>query len=120
MSSRDQASAAAILAVIARIPRGRVTTYGSVATRAGLPGRARLVGKLLRELPAGSKLPWHRVVAAAGRVALPPSSPSRQRQIELLKREGILVVRGRVDMRQHGWSAATNDDLDRLLWGGGE
>jgi methylated-DNA-protein-cysteine methyltransferase-like protein len=120
MASAADGSDKAILAVIARIPRGRVTTYGSVATRAGLPGRARLVGKLLRELPAGSKLPWHRVVAAAGRIALPASSASRQRQIERLQREGVFVVRGRVDMTRYGWSAASGDDLDRLLWGGGE
>ena len=108
----------AILAVVARIPRGRVTTYGSVAARAGLPGRARLVGKVLRELPTGKRVPWHRVIAAAGRIALPASSPSRQRQIERLQREGVFVVHGRVDMERHGWSAAAGDDLDRLLWGG--
>jgi methylated-DNA-protein-cysteine methyltransferase-like protein len=117
MASRGDPVAVAILDVVARIPRGRVTTYGSVAARAGLPGRARLVGRLLRELPQGSKLPWHRVVAAAGRVALPPSSPSRARQIARLQREGVLVVRGRVDMTRHGWSAAPDNDLDRLLWG---
>lgn len=120
MTTTADANAAAILAVVAKVPRGRVTTYGSVATRAGLPGRARLVGRLLRELPAAHKYPWHRIVAAAGRIALPESSPSRQTQIERLQREGVLVVRGRVDMRRYGWSAAPDDDLDRLLWGAGE
>jgi methylated-DNA-protein-cysteine methyltransferase related protein len=96
-----------------------VTTYGSVANRAGLPGRARLVGKVLRELPAGNELPWHRVVAAAGRIALPEGSPSRRRQIERLQEEGVLVDRGRINIERFGWSAA-QDDLDRLLWGGDE
>jgi methylated-DNA-protein-cysteine methyltransferase related protein len=112
-------SAAAILAVIARVPRGRVTTYGSVAVRAGLPGRARLVGKILRELPAGNDTPWHRILAAGGRIALPEGSPSRQRQIERLQDEGVLVRRGRVDLGRYGWSAV-HDELDRLLWGGDE
>jgi methylated-DNA-protein-cysteine methyltransferase-like protein len=116
MGMTANAKETAILAVVARVPRGRVTTYGSVAARAGLPGRARLVGKVLRELPAGNKLPWHRVVAAAGRVALPEGSPSRKRQIERLQEEGVLVIRGRIELRRYGWSAA-HDDLDRLLWG---
>ena len=116
MGTSANDSAAAILAVIARVPRGRVTTYGSVAVRAGLPGRARLVGKILRDLPAGNDAPWHRILAAGGRIALPESSPSRQRQIERLQEEGVLVTRGRVDLGRYGWSAV-HDELDRLLWG---
>jgi methylated-DNA-protein-cysteine methyltransferase related protein len=119
MSTTADAGVAAILAVVARVPRGRVTTYGSVAARAGLPGRARLVGRVLRELPAGNDLPWHRIVAAAGRIALPEGSPSRSRQIERLQEEGVLVCRGRIDIRRFGWSAG-HQDLDRLLWGGDE
>ncbi len=114
MAARQEHEAA-ILAVIARIPRGRVTTYGSVAARAGLARRARLVGKVLGTLPADSALPWHRVVAAAGRVALPEGSASRRRQLERLLDEGVLVVRGRIDLARYGWSTAT--DLDQLLWG---
>jgi methylated-DNA-protein-cysteine methyltransferase-like protein len=117
MGTSANDNAAAILAVIARVPRGRVTTYGSVAVRAGLPGRARLVGKILRDLPAGNAIPWHRILAAGGRIALPEGSPSRQRQIERLQDEGVLVTRGRVDLGRHGWSAV-HHELDRLLWGG--
>ena len=108
--------AAAILAVIERIPRGRVTTYGSVAARAGLPRQARLVGKLLSSLPPRSPLPWQRVVAAGGRIAFPDGSPSRARQIRLLRSEGVDASRGRVDLERHGWGAADGADLDRWLW----
>ena len=108
--------AAAILAVIERIPRGRVTTYGSVAARAGLPRQARLVGKLLSSLPPRSPLPWQRVVAAGGRIAFPDGSPSRKRQIRLLRSEGVDASRGRVDLERHGWGAADGADLDRWLW----
>jgi methylated-DNA-protein-cysteine methyltransferase-like protein len=66
-------------------------------------------------LPDGSALPWHRVVAAGGRVALPEGSESRRRQLERLLDEGVLVVRGRIDLARYGWSTAT--DLDQLLWG---
>jgi methylated-DNA-protein-cysteine methyltransferase related protein len=60
---------AGILAVVARIPSGRVATYGQVARLAGLPGHARLVGYALSALPDRSPVPWHRVVNAEGRIS---------------------------------------------------
>jgi methylated-DNA-protein-cysteine methyltransferase-like protein len=100
---------------VARIPRGKVTTYGAVATRAGMPRRARLVGRTLSALPDGSELPWHRVVAAGGRIALPEGSPGREEQLERLRREGVAATGGRVDLRRHGWQSPAVD-LDRWLW----
>jgi methylated-DNA-protein-cysteine methyltransferase-like protein len=108
---------AAIIGVVRKIPRGRVTTYGSVATRAGLPRQARLVGKVLAGLPQDSGVPWQRVVAAGGRIAFPAGSPARARQISRLRAEGIDAARGRVDLVRHGWGAAVGD-LDQLLWSG--
>ena len=107
--------AEAIVAVVASIPRGKVTTYGAVATRAGLPRRARLVGRTLSALPAGSRVPWHRVVAAGGRIAFPAGSPAREEQIARLRREGVEAGRGRIDLRRHGWQSPP-DSLDRWLW----
>jgi methylated-DNA-protein-cysteine methyltransferase-like protein len=109
----------AILAVVADVPRGRVTTYGAVAERAGWPRRARLVGKVLSGLPEGSDVPWHRVVAAGGRIAFPPGSSSHLRQVERLAGEGVEVRMGRVDLASHGWRGGRGD-LDRYLWGGDE
>jgi len=104
-----------ILAVVERIPRGKVTTYGAVAARAGLPRRARLVGRVLSDLPAGSTVPWHRVVAAGGRIAFPQGAMARQEQIERLGREGVAASTGRVNLRLHGWQSPP-EDLDRWLW----
>jgi methylated-DNA-protein-cysteine methyltransferase related protein len=56
-----------IYAVVSRIPRGRVATYGQVARLAGVPGRARLVGFAMAALPDRTRVPWHRVVNAQGR-----------------------------------------------------
>lgn len=109
--------AAAILAVVRDIPRGRVTTYGAVAARAGLPRQARLVGKVLGSLTDGSKVPWQRVVAAGGRIAFPQGSPSRERQIARLARDGVDASKGRVDLARYGWGAAVGT-LDHLLWSG--
>ena len=48
--------------IVAAIPEGYVTTYGDVAKLAGSPRAARQVGGVLKRLPEGSTLPWHRVV----------------------------------------------------------
>ncbi len=82
--------------VVAAIPRGQVSTYGSVARAAGLPGRARLVGRALRESPKEMMLPWHRVVGAGGRIVLPPAEPGRREQIRRLRAEKVLVREGRI------------------------
>ncbi|HEV2539459.1 MAG TPA: MGMT family protein [Frateuria sp.] len=108
-----QESHARVYAAIAAIPRGRVASYGAIAARAGLPGRARLVGKLLGQTPSDIALPWHRVLRASGQVALPPGSRGFREQCRLLRAEGIEVKNGRVPLSRFGLDA----DLDRALWG---
>jgi len=75
--------------VVALIPKGCVATYGDVARMAGLPGAARRVGAALRGLPKNTRIPWHRVVNAQGRLSLPEGSPSRALQKDRLEAEGI-------------------------------
>lgn len=92
-----------ILATVDAIPRGRVASYGQVAAEAGLPGRARLVGRLLRELPAGSKLPWHRVLRSDGSIAGRGDGAAMTTQRRRLAREGLAFdARGRVP-RERFW-----------------
>jgi methylated-DNA-protein-cysteine methyltransferase-like protein len=114
-SRRMQDAADAILAVVARVPRGKVTTYGAVAELAGLPRRARLVGRVLARLPSGSRVPWHRVVAAGGRIAFPSGTDARERQLARLRREGVDASNGRIDLRRFGWRSPPRD-LDEWLW----
>ena len=101
----------AIVRAIRSIPAGSVASYGELAARAGLPGRARLVGRILGEMP-DAKLPWHRVLRSDGRIAFPPGSRSFREQVRRLAGEGVLVVRGRVDLSRHGWER----NLDAVLW----
>lgn len=97
-----------ILAAIRAIPRGCVAGYGHVARRAGLPGRARLVARVLgRNDDPG--LPWHRVLRSDGRIAFPPGSEGWRDQARRLRDEGVEVVDGRVRMPA--------DTLDAALWG---
>ncbi|MHB2017189.1 MAG: MGMT family protein [Candidatus Xenobia bacterium] len=80
---------AAVYATVRRIPRGRVSTYGDVAAAAGWPGYARHVGKALSLLAEGSKVPWHRVVNAAGGISPRGDGTSVAEQRARLLREGV-------------------------------
>ena len=99
---------ARIYAVIRRIPRGRVATYGQVAALAGLPGRARLAGYALHASHPHHGLPWHRVLGAGGRLTLAALDPeSALVQCMQLEAEGVrFTSRGRVDMAACQWRPA--------------
>ncbi|MGH3785839.1 MAG: MGMT family protein [Pseudonocardiaceae bacterium] len=81
--------------VVAAIPAGSVLAYGDVAARAGLPGRARLIGRILAE--DGYDLPWHRVLRADGT----PAPHLAAEQLARLRAEGVLAEGGRVLMRRY-------------------
>lgn len=99
---------ARIIAVVRRIPRGRVATYGEVATLAGYPHAPRLAGYALHALPDGSPVPWHRVLGAGGKLSLARLSPDGALLQKLkLEAEGVAFdPRGRVRLAQHGWPRA--------------
>jgi methylated-DNA-protein-cysteine methyltransferase related protein len=98
-------AAAAICAVIRRIPKGWVATYGQVAAMAGLPRRARLVGQVLQHLEPATDIPWHRVVNAKGEVSYALSRDgSDDLQQRLLVEEGV-----EFDDRNHC-------NLERFRW----
>ena len=84
------------------IPPGKVASYGQVAAAAGLPGRARLVGRAMRNLPENSAVPWYRVVNAAGRISL-PADGAGDLQRALLEDEGVEFVKDRIDLKRFGW-----------------
>ena len=100
-----------IYAVIRRIPRGRVATYGQIATLAGLDGHARQVGYALHALPSGSGVPWHRVVNSFGEVSRRSDSDSDELQVELLMAEGVVFdTAGRIDLRRFRWRVRAGRD----------
>jgi methylated-DNA-protein-cysteine methyltransferase related protein len=88
----------AIYLALAQIPKGKVITYGNLAKLAGMPNGARLVGRLMCELPEGSRLPWHRVINAQGKLSLPEDSDSYREQIKRLKKEGVVINNGKIKL----------------------
>jgi methylated-DNA-protein-cysteine methyltransferase-like protein len=88
-----------MLKTVARIPRGKVATYGDVAYVSGYPGSSRQVVWALR---SASGVPWHRVVGAGGRILLPAELGMEQRF--RLEAEGVRFTGLRVDMDAHGWA----------------
>jgi methylated-DNA-protein-cysteine methyltransferase-like protein len=96
-------SYARIYAVVRRIPRGRVATYGQVAELAGLGGHARQVGYALHALPESTTVPWHRVLNARGTLS-PRHSAGEISQRLRLEREGVR------------FDAGGRVPLDRLRW----
>lgn len=79
----------AILTALNAIPPGHVTSYGEVARRAGLPGYARLVCRVLRELPDRGQTPWWRVIRADGRFGMDETSAAGREQRQRLREEGL-------------------------------
>ena len=93
-----------IYAVVRRIPRGRVLSYGEVARLAGLPGHARQVGYAMHALPGGTAVPWHRVVNAQGGISLRKAGSGQVTQRILLEREGVeFNWKDRIDLKKFGW-----------------
>jgi methylated-DNA-protein-cysteine methyltransferase-like protein len=91
--------------VVARIPKGRVATYGQVALLAGLPRQARLVGYALHALPADGAVPWHRVVNAKGQISLRANGLGHDElQAHLLRREGVRFVAGAIPLSRYRWA----------------
>lgn len=92
--------------VVRRIPPGRVATYGQIAALAGMRGHARQVGYALHDLPAGSDVPWHRVINARGEISKRSSGRTDQR--DRLESEGVdFGLTGRVELDRFRWRVRT-------------
>ena len=99
MADSSEESRELVWQIVHAIPAGRVATYGQVAALAGMPQKSRLVGRVLSQLPKGTKLPWHRVINSQGRI----SNPDPTRQKEKLEREGVVFINGRASLKIYRW-----------------
>jgi methylated-DNA-protein-cysteine methyltransferase-like protein len=102
-----------IYAIVRRVPRGRVATYGLIARLAGIPRHARRVGYALAALREDG-VPWHRVVNAKGEISLRPTAGYAE-QRGLLEREGVVFdAEGRIDLARFQWRPCIGSPLDSL------
>lgn len=89
--------------IVHQIPAGKVSSYGQVAKLAGLPGYGRYVGHVMKNLPKGTKLPWHRVANSQGKLSFPRDSKEYQTQKRRLESEGIVFVNGKFSKKEFSW-----------------
>ncbi|MBP6786479.1 MAG: MGMT family protein [Candidatus Promineofilum sp.] len=113
-----------VYAVVRRIPRGRVTSYGRIAAMLGRPNAARAVGYALSALAgkqqADPPLPWYRVINHAGRISTPDMDGGANQQMKLLRAEGVAVSDElRVDLGLYLWEGLHLLEIDDILAGRG-
>ncbi|WP_151956206.1 MGMT family protein [Acinetobacter guillouiae] len=94
-----------ILNVIIQIPQGNVASYGQVAKYAGLPKHARLVGRVLGQLPEDHDIPWYRVVNSQGRISLKKLDEKGMCiQTAKLLAEDVVVIDGKINLKKYQWA----------------
>lgn len=98
-----------IYEVVKRIPRGKVATYGQVAALAGNKRWARVVGYALHVNPSEKEIPCYRVVTKDGAVSKAFVFGGKNRQIELLKADGIEFKDDHVIMEKYQWETPFAD-----------
>ena len=98
------------------IPQGKIACYGQIADLAGLPGKARLVGKALGCVPEsgwrGRAVPWYRVINAQGKISFPVSSKYFEKQKQLLQDEQVVIIGAKIKLTEFQWQP----DLAELLF----
>jgi methylated-DNA-protein-cysteine methyltransferase-like protein len=104
--------ASAVYAMVRRIPRGEVATYGQVAVLVGRDRAARAVGGAMRSCP--DDVPWHRVVNAQGGISRRRrDTGSMLTQRIRLEQEGVRLRRGRVSLERYRWQPDSRIDRTR-------
>ena len=93
-----------VIEIVKQIPYGKVTNYGTVATLAGNPRQARVVGYILHKFSEKYNLAWQRVVNKDGYISIKSSDHPKELQKALLIQEGVEVSKDFVvDLDKYGW-----------------
>jgi methylated-DNA-protein-cysteine methyltransferase-like protein len=106
---------AQIWTTVQLIPKGKVACYGQIADLAGLPGRARLVGKALGKVPKygwqEKLVPWYRVVNPIRKISFPMDNHYFQKQKRALQAEDVVVIGAKIKLKDFQWQP----DLSEIL-----
>jgi methylated-DNA-protein-cysteine methyltransferase related protein len=93
-----------VIALIRKIPRGKVASYGQIARLAGSPHGARGVVWILHSSSKKHKLPWHRVIKSSGHLAFPENHPHFVMQKTFLQKEGIRIIKNHINIKRNQWA----------------
>jgi len=92
-----------IYKIAAKIPRGRVATYGQLAKMAGSPRAARAVGMCMKKNPDMKIVPCHRVVASDGKLTGYSAGNGITTKKKMLLKEGVIFTGNRVNLARSQW-----------------
>lgn len=92
-----------VLEIVKQIPKGKVTTYGHIAEKAGARKSSRMVGYILNSYKGDERYPFHRVVNRLGELSGKQHFPTPNAMKEMLQSEGINFKDEAVDMKSHLW-----------------
>ena len=108
----DKSTFEIIYNIVKQIPKGKVATYGQVASLAGNRRWSRVVGYALHVNPDPKNIPCHRVVNRLGEVSKAFAFGGESRQIALLEAEGVEAKNGRVDLEKYRWNRVTLEMME--------
>jgi len=92
-----------VRAVVASIPKGKVATYGQVATLAGKPGASRAVGMIMSNNKDTKAVPCHRVVGSTGALTGYAYGDGKITKKKMLEKEGVSFKGDRIDLKASQW-----------------
>ena len=91
-----------VIKIISLLPKGKVASYGQIATAAGNPKASRQVSRLLHTCTKKYNLPWHRVINSSGKISL--KGESYYKQVALLESEDVeFNLNGSIDFKRFGF-----------------
>jgi len=113
-----------VYALVRQIPRGKVSSYGRLASMLGRPRAARAVGYALNGLkdkqdnPAYADVPWQRVVNSKGRISIINREHGGNEQAARLRDEGVVVNdKLQIDLDIYLWQGLHWIEIDDILQG---
>ena len=90
--------------IVAKIPRGKVATYGQIARLAGNPKAARAVGMCMKKNPYAPRVPCHRVIGRDGRLVGFSAGNGINTKRKMLEDEGVQFLKDTVDLSKSRWN----------------
>lgn len=103
-----------VIAIVKKVPRGKVASYSQIAALAGKPHAARGVSWILHSCAKSHHLPWHRILNARGEIAFRKGSKEFLEQKQLLLGEGVsFLTRAGVDLEKHRWTRQVKRDPNK-------